>query len=388
MVNRLLTLPNNNSFFLFGARQTGKSTLINEFLGDEKVIKINLLEADQFEKYSQRPSTLRDEVEARKGGVDKVFIDEIQKVPQLLDEVQSLLFKYEKEIEFCMSGSSARKLKRAGANLLAGRAWTFNLYPLTHVELGTKFSLEKVLRYGSLPSVAFMESEQDITRTLKSYVETYLKEEIQRETEIRNIGGFLRFLQLAADLNGELLNFSDIGRDAGISFATSKNYFQVLEDTLIGNFLLPYSGKVAKRLKRAPKFYLFDLGVKRALDKRLSAPVEPKTTEYGKCFEHFLINEILHLSKYKELEDEFSFFQTSNSTEVDLIIKRPSGEVFAIEIKSGENPGPGSFRGLMSFKELFPKATLLCACNCKQDQKRGDVLILPWRELIKILGLS
>jgi predicted AAA+ superfamily ATPase len=388
MVKRILTLPNNNSFFLFGARQTGKSTLVNEFLGNQNAIEINLLEDDQFEKYSKRPSTLRDEVEAREHGVSKVFIDEIQKVPQLLDEVQALLFKYEREIEFCMSGSSARKLKSAGANLLAGRAWTFNLYPLTHLELGNKFSLDKVLRFGSLPSVALMESEQDITRTLKSYVETYLKEEIQRETEIRNIGGFLRFLQIAADLNGELLNFSDIGRDAGISYATAKSYFQVLEDTLIGNFLLPYSGKVVKRLKRAPKFYFFDLGVKRSLEKKLSVAVEPRTTEYGKCFEHFLINEILHLSRYKELEDDFSYYQTSNSAEVDLIIKKPDGAIFAIEIKSGENPGPGSFRGLYSFKELFPKANLICACNSRQDQKRGDVLVVPWKELIRILGLD
>jgi predicted AAA+ superfamily ATPase len=142
-----------------------------------------------------------------------------------------------------------------------------------------------------------------------------------------------------------------------------------------------------KRLKRAPKFYFFDLGVKRALEKKLSVGIQPMTTEYGKCFEHFLINEILHLSRYKELEDQFYYYHTSNSAEVDLIIKKPDGAIFAIEIKSGVNPGPGSFRGLHSFKEHFPKANLICACTARQDQKRGDVLIIPWKELFGILGL-
>ncbi|HMO19296.1 MAG TPA: AAA family ATPase [Oligoflexia bacterium] len=388
MINRLLTLPKNNSFFLFGARQTGKSTLIDALLDPQTTLKIDLLHDDEYEKYSKRPSTIRDEVEAKEALLTHVFIDEIQKVPALLDEVQSLIYNYKKRISFCMSGSSARKLKRAGANLLAGRAWTFNLFPLTHIELGKKFSLEKVLRYGSLPSVAFLESEQDISRNLRSYVETYLKEEIQRETEIRNFGAFLRFLDIAADLNGQLLNFSDVGRDAGISYATAKGYFQILEDTLLGQFLYAYSGKISKRIKRAPKFYLFDLGVKRAIEKKLSIAVNPRTTEYGQAFEHFLINEIIHLARYKELDYDFSFYRTSNDAEVDLIVKKPDGQVYAIEIKSGDNPGPGSFNGLISFKDVVPKANLICACNANRDQKRGDVLVLPWREAIKLLGLN
>ncbi len=388
MINRQLTLPIANSFFLLGPRQTGKSTLIESRLPVETTLTINLLIDDEFKKYAQRPSTLTDEIKSRETKLTHVFIDEVQKVPALLDEVHSLIYKYKSKIKFCMSGSSARKLKRAGANLLAGRAWTFNLFPLTHLELGKTFSLDKVLRYGSLPSIIGLESEIEIERTLKTYVETYLKEEIQRETEIRNIGGFLNFLQCAADLNGELVNFSDLGRNAAVSYLTAKSYYQVLEDTLIGKFLFPYSAKIHKRLKRAPKFYFFDLGVTRAVQKKLSSPLIPKTTAYGTAFEHFVINEILHLARYKELEDDFSFYRTSNDAEVDLIVRKPDGTTFAIEIKSGDNPGPGAFSGLKSFQEVSPKAHLFCACTATKDQKRGDVRIVNWREIIKILELS
>jgi len=388
MIDRLLTLPNNNSFFLFGPRQTGKSTLIEAYLPPKGTFKIDLLVDDEFKKYAQRPSTLSDEIKTLDAQLTHVFIDEVQKVPALLDEVHSLMHNYKGRITFCMSGSSARKLKRAGANLLAGRAWTFNLFPLTHIELGKKFSLDKVLRYGSLPSIVLLESETEIERTLKAYVETYLKEEIQRETEIRNIGGFLNFLQTAADLNGGLVNFSDLGRNAGVSYLTAKSYYQVLEDTLIGTLLLPYSGKTHKRLKRAPKFYFFDIGVTRAIRKKLSSPIIAKTTEYGEAFEHFIINEILHLASYKELEDIFSFYRTSNDTEVDLVVNKPDGTIYAIEFKSGGNPGPGAFSGLKSFQEINPKAQLFCACTTTRDQKRGDVHVVNWREMIKILGLD
>lgn len=373
-----------HSFFLLGPRQSGKSTLIHEFFKENTALFYDLLESNQYLRLTANPGIFRQEILARDERVTHVVVDEIQRIPSLLDEVHSLI-EGPRAPHFCLSGSSARKLKRDHANLLAGRAWVFHLFPLTVRELGDRFLLEKALCFGTLPSVYLAEERKDAERTLRAYVETYLKEEIELEARVRNLGGFVRFLTLAADENGNILNYSNIARETGTTYQTVKEYFQILEDTLVGFFLLPYSKSTRKRLVKHPKFYFFDTGVHRAMAKRITLNIEPKTSEYGRAFEHFIILEIMRLAAYGEKDYHFSFYHSSSHAEVDLVIETPSNAVYAVEIKATENPDSGSLRGLGSFKEICPKAKLYCACLAPRKRMIGDILILPWKELLKEL---
>ncbi len=384
MINRLLKLPLNHSFFLFGARQTGKSTLLKSSFGSDKTITYDLLKSEEHLRLSANPALFREEVLSRNDKIAHVIVDEIQRVPALLDEVHFIL-EHNKPPHFCLSGSSARKLKRVHSNLLAGRAWTYHLYPLTHLELGESFSLDKALNFGTLPSVYLCPNEEDARRTLRSYVETYLKEEIEQEALVRNLGGFLRFLMLAGDENGNIINYSNIARETGTSYNTVKEYFQVLEDTLIGFILLPYSKAVRKRLIKHPKFYFFDTGVHRSLTKKMSIGLEKKTSEYGRTFEHFFIAEMIRLAAYKELDYTFSFYHSSAHAEVDLIVETPKGKTYAIEIKATENPDASSLTGLKSFSQICPKAELYCASLTQRRRNIGTISILPWREVLNIV---
>lgn len=387
MIDRILKLPENHSFFLFGPRQTGKSTLLAKSFIASKTICYDLLKTEEYLRLSSNPHIFREEVSARASTVTHVVIDEVQRIPDLLNEVHHLL-ENPRAPYFCLSGSSARKLKRSHANLLAGRAWTYHLYPLTHKELADRFSLDKALNLGTLPSVYLADSEQEAQRTLRAYVETYLKEEIEAEALTRNLGSFLRFLTLAADNNGNIINYSTIARECGVSYQTVKEYFKILEDTLIGFFLLPYARSTRKRLIRHPKFYFFDTGVLRALRKTITVPLQPKTDEYGRGFEHFVILEIIRAAAYHESDYQFSFYGSSNKAEVDLIVETPKKEIFAIEIKASEQPQSDSFRGLRSFKKLCPQAVLLCASRAPHRRQLGDVTVLPWKNIFNIIGLN
>lgn len=387
MVKRLLQPPVRHSFFLFGPRQTGKSTLLKLFFDPAVTLSYDLLRSEEYLRLTSQPQLFRDEVLARDKKFTHVLVDEVQRIPALLNEIHYILENSKSAPYFVLSGSSARKLKRSRANLLAGRAWTFNLYPLTHSELGAKFSLDKALRIGTLPSVYLSQSGTEAAKTLKAYVQTYLKEEIQAEALVRNLGGFLRFLALAADENGNIINFSNIARETGTSYHTVKEYFQILEDTLIGFFLLPYSRALRKRLIKHPKFYFFDTGIVRAIAGKLSVGVIPKTYEYGRIFEHFIITEIIRLADYKGKDYKFSFYQSSNNAEVDLIIETPRGEVHAIEIKSSENPDKSALTGLFSFKEFCPKAALYCVCRAPRKRAAAGIDILPWQDIFPALGL-
>jgi len=317
MINRLLKIPKKHSFFIFGPRQTGKSTLLGRKFVRPKVMYYDLLKSEEYLRLSAHPGLFREEVSARVPAVTHVVIDEVQRVPALLNEVHHLLENPHPPY-FCLSGSSARKLKRSHANLLAGRAWTYHLYPLTHREIGEKFSLSKALNLGTLPSVYLTDSAQEAQRTLRAYVETYLKEEIEAEALTRNLGSFLRFLTLAADNSGNVINYSTIARECGVSYQTVKEYFKILEDTLIGFFLLPYARSARKRLIKHPKFYFFDTGVLRAMKKTVTLQLQPQTDEYGRIFEHFIILEIMRLAAYAESDYQFSFYGSSNKAEVDL----------------------------------------------------------------------
>jgi len=382
---RIAKLPRNASFFLFGPRQVGKSTLIKESFKEEESFYINLLINREYRKYLAEPSLLRHEVEALEPNIKYVIIDEVQKNPALLDEVHDLIENSKYERFFCLSGSSARKLKRGQANLLGGRAWTRELFPFSFLELEQDFKLARVLRFGSLPAPYLAQDDEMASEILDSYVDTYLAEEIKAEAIVRNVAAFSRFLKLAAVESSNLINYSNIAREAETSNKTIKEYFQILDDTLIGFFLNPYHKSDRKRLVKHPKFYLFDNGVRNALLNKHLAPVEEKTYDYGILFESFIINEIHRLNKYFKTRFELSFYRTNNGAEVDLIMEKVDGKVLALEIKSSSNPSKADFSGLYSFQELVPNAELVCVANLNQKRVYGDVTVYPWREFFNCL---
>lgn len=329
MFHRLLSISSTQSCFLFGARATGKSTFLQSQL-NRPLHFINLLESGPYQRYGNQPDLLINDVTKLSKSESFIVIDEIQKLPQLLDVVHHLIES--KKIKFILTGSSARKLKRGSANLLAGRAFQYFMHPLTSIELGDAFDLNQTLMFGSIPKVIAL-SNDDKIEFLRSYSNTYLKEEILEEQLVRNTFAFRNFLEVAAQENGNTLNFTKIAKDLNIDYKTAQTFFQILEDTLVGFFLPAYHKSTRKSVKHQPKFYLFDLGIKRALEHSLQQPLNVSTSAYGKAFEHFIICEIFRLNSYYKLDFSMSHYQTSAGGEVDLILHR-ANEVIAIEIKS------------------------------------------------------
>lgn len=339
MFTRLLKAP-NQSFFLFGPRGTGKSTFLKKIY--PKAVFYDLLLTDEMRRFSQRPQVLVDETAHLKAG-DWVVIDEIQKVPGLLDSVHYLI--EEKKVNFALSGSSARKLKRGHANLLAGRALVRNFFPLTYKEVNHQIDLHKVLRFGMLP-IAFQSNNPE--EYLKSYVDTYLKEEIKEEALTRNLGGFIRFLEIAARINGQVTNVSNIARDAQVARQTVQGYFEILVDTLMGYWLNAWKLKPGVKQVMHPKFYFFDTGVCRALSGRGAYPVQPE--EQGFLLETYLIGEVRAYLDYQKKYYPLYFWSSPDEVEVDLLLETTQGLV-AFEFKSGSQ-WPKSFnRGLLRIKD-------------------------------------
>jgi len=389
MYTRLLNIgqiPENRSFFVFGPRATGKTTLVNNYIKSlGNFLIYDLLKSDDFLRLNASPATFRKEVEARlpDAGILHVHLDEVQKIPKLLDEVQYLIEKYTGRVRFILSGSSARKLKRAGANLLAGRAWEYHLYPFTTIELGSDFDLADALQFGTIPSVATLSSAQEKIETLGSYVSTYLREEIQAEALTRKLDAFHRFLEAAALCNGELVNMSDIAREASVQRKTVTEYYKILEDTLVGFFLPSWGHRLSrKQLVEHGKFYFFDTGIVSALNKRLSAAMERSNPLFGRIFEHFCILEFMHIHGYKHTEHKVGFFRTRAGAEVDLIEER-HGKIRAIEIKSHTNIGPNQIRGLINFSREFPDAELLLVCLIPQEISLGKVRCVPYHKFFQ-----
>ncbi|OGJ85744.1 MAG: hypothetical protein A2268_09075 [Candidatus Raymondbacteria bacterium RifOxyA12_full_50_37] len=356
----------------------------------EKALYYNLLTADTYRHLAARPESLREEIRAaiREKQISHVVIDEIQKIPQLLDEVHAILESSEPCI-FALSGSSVRKLKRSHANMLGGRAWTYRLFPLTVREIGPAFSLERTLHYGTLPKVYLAENDEARSETLRSYVDTYIREEIEIEAQLRNVGGFLRFLPMAASENGMLVNFLNVARETALNVTTVRTYYQILEDTLLGFFHFPLAKSARKMAAGHPRFYFFDCGVVRALQKKLNAPLVQETEEYGRAFEHFIICEVRRLNEYLRLDLDISFFRTDRGAEVDCVLKSPSGAMLAIEIKSTRNPAPRHCSGLRSFQEVYPAAECILACRTERAAAFGKFLALPWQEALdKVICLK
>ena len=318
-INRTLDLNNllkRKSFFLFGPRSTGKSTLLRHQL--PQVQHINLLHSAYLLRLTEDPGELRSIIESSgpvEGEQQWVVIDEIQKVPTLLNEVHHLI--EEKGWRFLLTGSSARRLKADGVNLLGGRAWIANLFPLTFHELGNRFDLEKTLLYGSLPHVYFSE---DPVEELAAYVTTYVNEEIKQEGLVRKIPAFLAFLKLAALTNGQMLNFAKIASDIGLAATTVREYYGILEDTLIGSVVDAWQESTKRKAIATAKFYFFDAGVgHRILDIR---SLERHSDLYGRAFEHWVYCELRAYLSYTRSLDKLCYWRSTSQFEVDFVVGR------------------------------------------------------------------
>lgn len=384
MFKRLIKLPKNNSFFLFGPRGTGKTTLLENYLNPSQTIKIDLLDPDFEYRLSLRPSELSDIIKAASKNIKWVFIDEIQKIPKLLDIVHR-----ETErgyLNFALTGSSARKLKRGAANLLAGRAFVYHLFPLTHREIGDNFHLRQALEFGTLPKL-FRLPDTEKKDFLRAYTNTYIKEEIKEEQIVRKLDPFRRFLEIAAQTNGEIVNYTNISRDVGADPKTVQSYFEILEDTLTGFLLDPFHLSVRKRQRCNPKFYFFDPGVKRALERTLTVELLPQTYAFGKAFEHFIIAEIIRLNSYLKKDYRFSYLRTKDNAEVDLIIERPGMPTALVEIKSAEKIKEQHIINLKRFGKDFEKCELFILSLDRVIKKINGVNVLHWIKGIEELGL-
>ncbi|MBI5526281.1 MAG: ATP-binding protein [Deltaproteobacteria bacterium] len=325
-----------NSVFLFGPRQTGKSTYVREQLKDDVALTFNLLDRSLLLRVMADPAEIRQEIESRGLSGATVCIDEIQKCPDLLDEVQLMI--EERGVRFLLTGSSARKLKRAGTNLLGGRGRDRRIHPFTYHEVREHgFKLDRALNYGLIPGV-FLASDPD--DALEAYVTRYLAEEIAAEGIARNIPAFSRFLQVAATANAQLINAASIGSDAQVLRQTVQNYFEILRDTLLG-FELPPFGMTTKRKPIAtPKFYFFDTGVVRTL--RRLKPIEPGNAEYGEFFEHFIFLELLAWVDYRSPRTPLSYWRSTSGFEVDFILD----DSVAIEVKAATRVADKHLKGL------------------------------------------
>jgi predicted AAA+ superfamily ATPase len=387
MIDRFLVkFPHDIAFFMFGPRQVGKSTVIAHFLKKKPHLKFDLLNRNIFSELNRDPMMLKKQIEyqiKKKTKIDYVYIDEIQKIPELLDVVHSLIEEY--KIKFILSGSSARKIKRSHANLLGGRAAIRRLYPFLLRELMEQFSLSRVLSLGAIPGVYF-DTAENAKSKLQAYVETYLKEEIAQEGIVRNLGSFQRFLEVAAVYSGEILNFENVAREGALSSKTVAGYFEILEDTLIGFRLKAWDQTVKKQLAKHPKFYFFDNGVVNTLAETItSLPQELR----GKRFEQWIINEVRASLDYSQAEMSLFYWRTQAGNEVDLLITRSNVPLAAIEIKAKKKVSSTDLSGLKSLHEEYPKIKhLFCVCEVEAPYLDGVVEVVPYKEfLTKIIPI-
>jgi predicted AAA+ superfamily ATPase len=379
MITRTVTLPDKRSFFLFGPRQTGKSSLINARFAETSWI-VNLLHSEEFARYSKHPEQYRLDAEQKiRSGISCFVLDEVQRVPDLLQEVHALIEQYP-DCKFVMLGSSARKLKRGGANLLGGRALQRHLHPFIVHELGERFNLDEVIRFGSLPPLLGLsdQARQDI---LRAYTDTYLREEIQMEGLVRNLGGFYRFLESAASVSGELLSFSNVARECQLPVKTVQSYYEILEDTLIGYRLLPWMKSERKRLVGHPKFYFFDTGVTNAINRRLSSV--PDSALYGRLFEQLMVLEMQRSIDYVGSECRLYFWRTNTGAEVDLLVEKHGKLLGAFEFKSAREVGGNDFSGLRSFRSDYPDVPLTVIYRGQHAYQADGIQVLPYMDFLQ-----
>lgn len=360
------------SLFLFGPRQTGKTSLLKTLF--PKSPFYNLLLSDVFLRLSQRPQVVREEVEALASSDQQpIIIDEIQKLPVLLDEVHHLI--EDKKLHFILTGSSARKLKHGSANLLGGRAWTRHLFPLVSAEI-PNYDLMRILNFGALPSVYLSENPDE---DLAAYVGDYLQEEIKAEGLTRKIENFSRFLQTASLCNAELLNFANVASDAQVLPRTIREYFSILEDTLIGALLEPFTNTKKRKAIATAKFYFFDVGVCNVLAGRQN--IRPKTELFGKVFEHFIFTELCAYLSYRKDKRPLTFWRATSKQEVDFLI----GDEVAIEVKGTELVTEKHLTGLKALSEEIHFKHQIVVSMDSHPRKIGNIMVMPVRHFLNAM---
>jgi len=370
-----IDLPARQSAFLWGPRKTGKSTYLKSRFPHSLVY--DFLQTDLFLELSKAPSLLREQLLAKEQEAlnHPVILDEVQKIPQILDEVHWLIEN--KGMRFILCGSSARKLKRGKANLLGGRAWRFELYPFVTAELG-KFDLLRVLNRGMIP-VHYL--RDDYRRALRAYIRDYLKEEVHAEGLTRNIPAFSRFFDAMGYSHGELTNYSNIARVCGVDSKTVKEYYQILVDTLLGTLVEPFKRRQDRQvISRAPKFYLFDVGIAGALTKRHIQ--EERGELFGKAFEHFIFMEISAHNTYRELDHAINYWRTKSGLEVDFVLG--CGEV-AIEVKGTSKVDSKDLRPLRAFMKEYSPRKAVVVCNERTERVQSGIRIMPFRAFLRDL---
>lgn len=368
----VIDLPPRQSAFLWGARKTGKTTYLRQRFPTS--IVYDFLKTDVLLDMTRNPAQLREQLLARRPDevAEPVILDEVQKVPLVLDEVHWLIENT--DLRFILCGSSARKLKRGGANLLGGRAWRYQMHPLTSHEV-PNLDLLQALNRGLVPT-HYLPAHGD--RSLKAYVVDYLKEEVFDEGLTRNAPAFSRFFEAMSFAHGQLVNYANIARDCGVDAKTVREYYQILVDTLLGTMLMPFKRRQNRQvIGRTPKFYLFDVGVAGHLQSRKIARASGES--FGRALEHFVLMEILAHRSYAELDYAITFWRTKTGLEVDFVLG--DGEV-AIEVKGADRVDSRDLRPLNSFIEDYGPRRAYMVCNESARRMAGKVLVIPWRDFL------
>lgn len=385
-------VSSNDSVLLLGPRGVGKSWLISNYLDDREKklpnhsLRFNLLQSEVLRSLALDPALFRAQVIAATKNISQqliVFVDEIQLLPGILNEVHLLIESLHEKVRFILTGSSARKLKGKGVNLLAGRAPTLSLHPLTSKEV--EIDLHLALQFGTLPK-AFLSPEAP-NAFLNSYVDTYLREEIKQEALVRKYDAFIRFLDLAAQLNGTNINFSKLSRQCGVASSTIEGYYSILEDTLLVHRLNGWSHSVKKQIVIGPRYYFFDCGILNAINRELHLPTGGSTGRFGKLFETYMVLEALRYNDYHALNYRLHYWRTNTGMEVDLVLSRSQyEEPIAVEIKSSRSPDFSDLQGLESFRAEYPKARTVCLCMCDKPYTKDKIEYLPWQRFEEIFS--
>jgi len=375
MIHRILTLPldGHSSIFLFGPRGTGKTYWIKTHL--KEIVYLDLLDFATYSSLVTNPGKLESLIPPHY--TNWIVIDEVQRVPELLNEVHKLI--EHKKYKFLLTGSSARTLRRSGVNLLAGRALRYNMHPLVIQELGDAFNLEKVLDYGLLPTV---NTHADPARYLESYVQTYVKEEVLQEGLTRNVGAFTKFLEIASFSQGQLLNISEIARELGLSRITVANYFDILEDLLLANRISAFSYRAKRKIIAHQKFYFFDVGVYRTI--RPMGPLDSRPEAEGVALETLFLQSLCAINDYYNLGYTIYFWRTLNGDEVDFILYGPKG-FHAFEIKRSAKIESKSLKGLKAFGDDYPEASLYMIFLGKQKEYHGNIQAIGMEQALREL---
>lgn len=374
MFTRLLKIIDRKSSFLFGPRGTGKTHWVHSHFPN--ALYLDLLESHLYADLLARPERLEELIPSHYE--DWIIIDEVQKVPQLLNEVHRLIEK--RGLRFVLTGSSARTLRKKGTNLLAGRALKYFMHPLTAIEMQDAFNLQTSLQFGLLPAI---ESEIDPKKYLESYVATYLREEVLQEGLTRNLGAFTRFLETASFSQGSILNMSEIARECSSGRKTVEGYFEILEDLLLSVRLPVFTKRAKRRVVSHPKFYFFDTGVYRAIKPR--GPLDSESEALGVATETLFFQNMRAINDYEGHDYQLSYWRTASGLEVDFILYGPKG-LLAFEVKSSSHIHPGDLKALLAFKEEYPMAQLHVIYRGDREQVIQGIPILPLEYALKNLS--